>query len=151
MLFRSPTFCIGGPDTSTPGIAVGDTYSAITKLTIGSYTSPGTNSLSVIGNVSIPGFFFCAGVVGSTATNVRGTGQVTFTVARTSGQAAGGYTITFASAHPLGATYIVNLTGQYSLCTLNGGVAAQSFKVMCYTPGTSTLVDSAFHFQVLVS
>ena len=78
----------------------------------------------------MPGFFFCAGVVGATATNVHGTEQVTYTVARTSGQSAGGYTVTFASAHPLGAAYIVILSGQYVTCVLNGGVSASSFKVL---------------------
>ena len=101
----APTFQFGNSDTANPTVAVGDAYAGITKLAVGSYTSPGTNALSVTGKVSIPGFFFCAGVVGATATNVRQTGQIGFTVARTSGQAAGGYTITFDSAHPLGDLY----------------------------------------------
>ena len=99
----------------------------------------------------MPGFFFCAGVVGATASPVHSTGQVTYTVARTSGQAAGGYTVTFGTAHPLGAAYIVILSGQYNVAVLNGGVSSQSFKVMTYTIGTSTLYDSVFHFSILAS
>ena len=72
-------------------------------------------------------------------------------MARTSGQAAGGDTVTFGTAHPLGAAYIVILSGQYNLAVLNGGVSASSFKVMTYTVGTSTLADSVFHFSVLAS
>ena len=45
----------------SPCLAVGDTYCAATKLAVGSYTSPGTNALSVTGNVSMPGYLFCAG------------------------------------------------------------------------------------------
>ena len=90
----APSFQLGGSVLTAPTLAVGDTYGTITKLAVGSYTTPGTNALSVTGTVSIPGFFFCAGVVGATATNDHGTGQATYTVARTSGQAAGGYTVT---------------------------------------------------------
>ena len=105
--------------------------------------------MNVSSFVTMPGFFFCAGVVGATASPVHSTGQVTYTVARTSGQAAGGYTVTLGTANPLGSAYIVILSGQYNVAVLNGGVSASSFKVMTYTVGTSTLADSVFHFAIL--
>ena len=51
----APTLHIGGTGPDSPCLAVGDTHSAITKLAVGSYTSPGNNALSVTGTVSLPG------------------------------------------------------------------------------------------------
>ena len=112
------SFQFGVSDPTVPTVSVGDAYCAITKLAVGSYTSPGTNALSVTrnmsvtGTVSMPGYMFCAGYVGATGSKITSTGQVNYTVARTSGFATGVWTITFASAHPLGANYIINLTAQ---------------------------------------
>ena len=44
----APTFHIGGSNVDAPSLAVGDTYTGITKLAVGSYTSPGTNALSCL-------------------------------------------------------------------------------------------------------
>ena len=63
----------------------------------------------------MPGYLFCGGVVGATGKKYASTGQVSYTVARLSGYAAGAWTITFASAHPLGANYIMNITGRGGL------------------------------------
>ena len=49
------SFHFGG-DVGTPVVAVGDAYAGITKLAVGSYTSPGTNSLAVTGAVSMQGW-----------------------------------------------------------------------------------------------
>ena len=58
MLLKLPAFLLGGTDLSAATLAVGDTYAGITKLAVGSYTSPGTNALAVTGAVSIPGSLF---------------------------------------------------------------------------------------------
>ena len=61
-----------GADVSSPTLAVGDTYGAITKLAaVGSYTSPGTNALSVSGNVTMPGYMFCAGLVSAAGSEIK--------------------------------------------------------------------------------
>ena len=49
------SFNIGGPGADLPCLAVGDSYSAATKLAVGSYTSPGTNALSVTGQCLLQG------------------------------------------------------------------------------------------------
>ena len=71
----------------------------------------------------MPGYLFCAGYVGATGTKITSTGQVSYTVARTSGYAARVWTIRFASAHPLGSNYIVNFSAQggNSWISPNGG------------------------------
>ena len=51
----APTFHLGGPTLDTPSLAVGDTYIAAPKLAVGSYTTPGTNALSVTGTTTITG------------------------------------------------------------------------------------------------
>ena len=154
-LCGAPTFCIGGPDTSTPGIAVGDTYSAITKLVVGSYTSLGTNALSVTGNVSMPGYMFCAGTISATGSKLTSTGQVSYTVARLSGYAAGAWTITFASAHPLGANYIIHVTARGLVnifVSSNVAPTSTTFVVVMLAQGTSSPnVDCLFNFMVLAS
>ena len=40
----APSFYIGGATPDTPCLAVGDTYSSITKLAIGSHTTRGANA-----------------------------------------------------------------------------------------------------------
>ena len=149
----APSFQLGGTNLTTPTLAVGDTYGAITSLAVGSYTSPGTNALSVTGNVSMPGYMFCAGVIGSTGTKYNPTGQVAFTVARLSGYAAGVWTITFATPHPLGANYIVNVSGRgvYAFVAGSPTPTAAAFSVVMVATGTSTAVDGVFSFMVLAS
>ena len=144
-------FHIGGALPDTPCLAVGDTYSADTKLAVGSYTSPGTNALSVIGNVSMPGYMFCAGFVSATGTKITSTGQVSYTVARVSGYATGVWAITFASAHPLGSNCIVNLTVQGA----NGYISpspnaptSTTFQPATYQQAPTTLMDTPFYFMV---
>ena len=44
-----PSLHIGGVVAESPHVAVGDTYSAITTLAVGSYTSLGANALSITG------------------------------------------------------------------------------------------------------
>ena len=93
-------------------MSLGAAYGAITKLTIGSYTSPGTATgretltttgaitanagMNVTGNVSMPGYLFCAGLVDATGTKITSTGRVAHTVARLSGYPAEVWAITFA-------------------------------------------------------
>ena len=175
----TPSFLLGGTDLAAATLAVGDTYAGITKLAVGSYTSPGTNALSITGNttisgtltsgglitasagmtvsgnVSMPGYLFCAGLVSATGTKLTSTGQVSYTVARLSGYAAGAWTITFASAHPLGANYIITTTGRgliNSYVSSNPAPTATAFVVVLGAAGTATpAVDSIFSFMVLAS
>ena len=171
----APSFHIGGTDIANPTLAIGDTYSAVTKLAIGSYTSPGTNALSitgnttvsgtltssglitasagmtVAGNVSMSGYMFCAGMVGATGTKYNPTGQVSFTVARLSGYAAGVWTITFASAHQLGGNYTVTTTGRGNYTYISTAVSPTSttFVVVILAAGTNAPTDGIFSFMVL--
>ena len=68
----------------------------------------------------MPGYMFAAGVVSAAAGHTTSTGQVAWTVARAAGQSIGVYTITFATAHPLGANYIVNITAVGTMVFLPG-------------------------------
>ena len=172
------TFHIGGPGADSPCLAVGDTYSAITKLAIGSYTSPGTNALSitgnttvsgtltssglitasagmtVTGNVSMPGYMFCAGTISATGSKLISTGQVSYTVARLSGYAAGAWTITFASDHPLSVNYVVNVSARnaQSYISVAPSPTTTAFVVVLLPTGQSTPpIDAVFSFMVLGS
>ena len=150
----SPSFQLGGTDLTAPTLA-GDTYSAATKLAVGSYTSPGTNALSVTGNVSMPGYMFCAGTISATGSKLTSTGHVSYTVARLSGYAAGAWTITFASAHPLGTAYIINVTARGLVnifVSSNVAPTSTTFVVVMLAQGTtSPNVDCLFNFMVLAS
>ena len=113
-----------------------------------------TGNLTVSGNVSMPGYLFCAGYVSATGTKITSTGQVSYTVARVAGYATGVWTITFASAHPLGANYIINLTAQGGTSYISPGSGAPTsttFKCATYQTYTSTLIDTPFYFMVLAS
>ena len=79
--------------------------SGTTKINLG-------NTVAITGNVSMPGYMFCAGFVSATGTRTTSTGQVRYTVTRLSGYPTGVWPITFASAHPLGANYIINFSAQ---------------------------------------
>ena len=60
----------------------------------------------------MPGHMWAAGLVKADGSTITGTGQVGFTSARLSGCPTGVCIITFASTHPLGANYTVNVTAQ---------------------------------------
>ena len=89
-------------------------------------------------------------MVSATGTKITGTGQVAWTVSRVS---TGVYTITFPTAHPSGANYIISVTAQGVLAMVRGTTAptSSSFQVVTYTVGTVTVVDAIFHFLVLAS
>ena len=72
------------------------------------------------------GYLFCAGLVSATGTKLTSTGQVGYTLARLSVYAAGVWTITFASAHPLGANYIVTTTGRGTFTYVSTAVTPTS-------------------------
>ena len=59
----APSFQLGGTNLTTPTLAVGDTYGAITSLAVGAYTSPGTNALAVTGNTTISGTLTSGGLL----------------------------------------------------------------------------------------
>ena len=102
----------------------------------------------------MPGYMFCAGLVSATWTKTTSTGQVSYTVARTSGYAAGIWTITFGSAHPLGANYIVQAIAQGAMTCISLGAGAPtstSFRMATYTIGSAVLADAVFYFMVLAS
>ena len=91
-------------------------------------------------------------MVSATGTKITGTGQVAWTVARTAGQAAGVYTITFPTAHPLGANYIVNFSAQGGntwISPCGGAPNSTSFRCATYQLATTTLIDIPFYFMVL--
>ena len=111
-----------------------------------------TGTLTVSGKVTMPGFLFCAGVVGSTGTKYSTSGQATFTVARYTGAPAGIWVITFSSAHPLGANYVVTVTPRNSAAYIcfNPAPTSTTFTVTLTAPGTaSPPVDAIFSFMVL--
>ena len=131
-------------------LAVGDTYSAITKLAVGSYTSPGTNALAVTGAVSMPGYMWAAGLVSAWGSKTTGTGQISWSVTRS---AQGFYIITWVTAHPSGAKNIVTVSGQAVTAMVRSAVlpTSKSFQVSTYSNATSTLTDGIFSFMVLAS
>ena len=98
---------LGTGTTVITGTTVGIT--GTTSIT-GSLTSSGlitaNAGLTVAGKVTMPGYTFCSGFISSVGAKVSSTGQVSFTSTRVS---TGLYTITFASAHPLGVNYILNI------------------------------------------
>ena len=78
--------------------------------------------------------------------------KLAFSVARLSGYAAGVWTVTFASAHPLGANYVVTTTARnaQSYISVSPIPTATAFVVVLLAPGTSTPpVDTPFSFTVL--
>ena len=112
------------------------------------------NTVAITGNVSMPGYMWAAGVVSAAATKTTGTGQVVWTVARSTGQATGVYTITFPTAHPLGSNYIVTVTGVGTMNFQRGASYAPTsttFQAVSYQFGTTTLQDAPFSFMVLAS
>ena len=110
------------------------------------------NTIAITGNVSMPGYMFCAGYAGSTGTKITSTGQVSYTVSRVSGYATGVWQITFSPAHPLGANYIVNFSAQggNSWISPSGGAPnSTSFRCATFQIASSTLVDLPFYFMVI--
>ena len=135
--------------TISPPIASGLTLEGYggTKIALG-------NTVAITGNVSMPGFLWAAGVVGSTGSKYASTGLVSYTVTRLSGYAAGAWTITFASAHPLGANYVVSVSGRgvVTYVSTNPIPTTTAFVVVILVPGTSTpRIDGVFSFTVLSS
>ena len=133
----------------SPPIASGLTLNGYgtTKIALG-------NTVAVTGNVTMPGYLFCAGMVSMALGKAASTGQVAWTVARVSGFATGVYIITFATAHPLGANYIVNITAVGTMAFLRGSSYAPTsttFQVVSYQFGTTTLQDAPFSFMALAS
>ena len=57
----------------------------------------------------MPGYTFCSGMVHAAGLKQTSTGQVTYTSGLIS---TGVYSITFAAAHPIGNTYITNITNK---------------------------------------
>ena len=118
-----------------------------TKIALG-------NTVAITGNVSMPGYLFAAGLVSSTGTKLTSSGQVSWSVAITSGYPVGAWQITFASAHPLGSNYIVTLTGQGCTSFISTGTYAPTstkFTLVTCTNATTTLSDCPFSFMVLAS
>ena len=115
-----------------------------TKIALG-------NTVAITGNVSMPGYLFCAGLVSATGTKITSTGQVTWSSSLVS---TGYYLITFTTSLPLGVNYIVTLAGQGTWINIRGsGYAPTSttFQVASYQIGTLTLQNAPFNFMVLAS
>ena len=95
---------------------------------------------------------FCAGTISATGGKLITTGRVTFTVARLTGAPAGIWVITFSSAHPLGANYVVTVTPRNSAAYIcfNPAPTTTTFAVTLIAPGTSApTIDAIFSFMVL--
>ena len=108
------------------------------------------NTVTVTGNVSMPGYMWAAGVVNASGIKQSSTGMTSFT----SGGGGGTYTITFPTSHPLGKLYIVTITGRGVIATLQNSSpapTATTFQVQCYAPGSSVLTAGGFNFMVLAS
>ena len=73
---------------------------------------PIVNTLDVTGNVSMPGYMWAAGFVSSSGNQITSTGQVSWSVSRTTLRR---YTVTWGTPHPAGTSYIVTVTGQESI------------------------------------
>ena len=135
--------------TISPPIAAGLTLNGYgtTKIALG-------NTVAINGNVPMPGYLFAAGSVSSTGTRLTSSGQVSWSVARTPGYPVGAWQITFASAHPSGANYMILATGQGCACYIYVGSFAPSstkFALATFTMGTATTFDYNFSFMVLAS
>ena len=105
--------------------------------------------LTVTGNANIPGYTFASGYVGAFGANVTSTGRVTWTASMTS---TGLYLITFASAHPLGANYIVHVTSQGGTAAVRGSTyvpTSTTFGVHSLAIGTGRPTALPFSFTVL--
>ena len=114
----------------------------------GSLTSSGlitaNAGLTVAGNVIMPGYTFASGMVSAGGANVTSTGRVTWTSSQTS---TGLYLVTFASAHPLGANYIINVTSQGGAAAIRGSTYAPTsttFQVACASFGSMMVMNSSF-------
>ena len=109
-----------------------------------------TGNLTVSGSVSMPGYMWAAGFVSSTGTKITSTGQTSWSVSRSS---LGLYTITWGTAHPSGASYIVTVTGQGSLAMVRNvsPPTSTSFQVALYSNATTVVIDNNFSFMVLAS
>ena len=110
--------------------------------------------MNVSSYVTMPGCMWAAGLVSSSGGKTTSTGQVSYTVARTSGYAAGVWTVTFASAHPLGGNYIVQAIAQGAMTCIypnTGAPTSTSFRMATYTIGSAVLADADLNFMVLSS
>ena len=98
----------------------------------------------------MPGYTCAAGLVSSTGSKTTGTGQVSWSVARS---AQGIYIITWGVAHPSGANYIVTVSGQGVTAMVRSAVlpTSTSFQVSTDSNATTTLTDGIFSFMVLAS
>ena len=98
----------------------------------------------------MPGYTFCSRLVSAAGVKTTSTGQVSYTSSRKSTWM---YVITFGSAHPFGANYIVTATALgYQLIVRNAVLPrSTSFQVATFTIGTTTYSDSVFSFVVLAS
>ena len=113
-----------------------------TKIALG-------NSVTVTGNVAMSGYTFASGMVSAAGAKVTSTGQVGWSSSLSS---AGLHLITFNSAHPLGANYIINVTSQGGAAAIRGSTYAPTsttFQVACAAFGSTSVANSPFYFMIL--
>ena len=130
---------LNGNDTNTK-IVLGTGTVAITGTTV-----------TIAGNVSMPGYLWAGGLVSASGGKVVYTGQVTWSVTKAG---TGLYTISCTTSYPGGSSnYIISVTGHASLACVRGAsyVTNTSFQVATYALGPATLADSNFCFMVLAS
>ena len=90
-------------------------------------------------------------MVNSSGIKQTSTGQVSYTSAQVG---TGNYSITFATAHPIGNTYIRNITGKGVVAIMQNTSPAPTtttFQVQCYAVGTATPTAGGFNFMALAS
>ena len=89
-------------------------------------------------------------VVSATGTKLTSTGQMSWSVTRPS---LGLYTITWATAHPAGANYIVTVTAQGAMAMIRVATppTSTSFQIAVYVNASATFLDAAVSFMVLAS
>ena len=141
---------LGTGTTVITGTTVGIT--GTTSIT-GSLTSSGlitaNAGLTVAGNVTMPGYTFASGLVSAAGAKITSTGQVNWSSSMASN---GLYLITFTSAHPLGANYIVHVTSQGGTAAVRGSTyspTSTTFGVHSLALGTGTPTALPFSFTVL--
>ena len=98
------------------------------------------------------GYTFASGSITGAGAKLQASGQVVWTPSRT---ALGCYSITFAAAHPLGTTYIANVSASGAYAVVRNGTYAPTSTVLqisTYTVGTATAIDPLIvYFMVLAS
>jgi hypothetical protein len=139
--------------TPSDQLTVYGSASILTSVSCGSLTTSGAvscSSISCSGKVS--GYTtFCSGKVNADGSKAfkSASSEVDFTPSSTG---TGTYAITFTSAHPAGANYVIQVSGVSCVTAVRTGVSipSTSFGIVCYnSSGSWTAGNNPFYFTVL--